>query len=217
MDGYTARFLPKFADHWLWDWGGTYPRLAGCFTSVLPLATSLGLAAGGLAGAADFSLSSHDTAANSLIAKKHIFNGFSCSGDNISPYLSWKNPPAGTKGFAILLHDPDAPTGGSSWWHWVVINLPASLRSLETGGLSPETLALGARIRQVNTDYGIRAYGGPCPPVGDKPHRYIFTIYALNVAPLEIPDGATAALVGYLVNANSLAKATFSALYGRNP
>ncbi len=146
--------------------------LAGCFTSVLPLATSLGLAAGG---------------------------------------------PVGTKGFAILLHDPDAPTGGSGWWHWVVINLPASLRSLETGGLSPETLALGARIRQVKTDYGISAYGGPCPPVGDKLHRYIFTIYALNVAPLEIPDGATAALVGYLVNANSLAKATFSALYGRNP
>ena len=84
-------------------------------------------------------------------------------------------------------------------------------------GLSPSTLAAAPGIRQVKTDYGMAAYGGPCPPKGDKPHRYIFTIYALKVAPLEIPEGATAALVGYLVNANSLATASFSALYGRNP
>ncbi len=180
------------------------------------MAPGLGLA-GGPAVAADFSLSSRDIAANGVIAKKYVFNGFGCTGDNVAPQLSWNNPPAGTKGFAILVHDPDAPTGGSGWWHWVVINLPASMRSLETGGLSPTTLAAAPGIRQIKTDYGMTSYGGPCPPVGDKPHRYVFTIYALKVTPLESPEGATAALVGYLVNGNSLAKASFTALYGRNP
>ena len=190
--------------------------LAACLAWGAPMVASLVLAAGP-ARAADFSLSSRDIPANSIIGKKYIFNGFGCTGDNISPQLSWKNPPTGTKGYAILVHDPDAPTGGSGWWHWLAVNLPASMGSLEAGGLSPAALAAAPAIRQVKTDYGTPTYGGPCPPIGDRPHRYIFTIYALKVAPLEIPEGATAALVGYLVNANSLAKASFTALYGRTP
>ena len=216
-DGFVIIFRFPFTLATCWLRASFAARwLAAGLVVGLPMAAGLG-SVGGPAVAADFSLSSRDIAANSVIAKKYVFNGFSCTGDNVSPQLSWKNPPAGTKGFAILVHDPDAPTGGSGWWHWVVINLPASMRSLEAGGLSPHILAAAPGIRQVKTDYGITTYGGPCPPVGDKPHRYIFTVYALKVAPLEIPEGATAALVGYLVNANSLAKASFTAMYGRNP
>jgi Raf kinase inhibitor-like YbhB/YbcL family protein len=180
------------------------------------MATGLGLLASPT-WAAGFSLTSRDIPANSVIDKKFVFNGFGCTGDNVSPQLSWSDPPAGTKGFAILVHDPDAPTGGSGWWHWVVINLPASLRSLEPGGLRPGTRPPVPGFLQIKTDYGVATYGGPCPPVGDKPHRYVFTVYALKEAHLQIPEGATAALVGYMVNANSLAKASFTAFYGRTP
>ncbi len=92
---------------------------------------SLAVAAAALTGAASasaqkFSLSSADLPAGKPVAMKHVFNGFGCTGENISPALRWKNAPAGTKGFAVMVHDPDAPTGGASFWHWVVVNLPAS-------------------------------------------------------------------------------------------
>ena len=169
------------------------------------------------ASAADFTLSSQDIPADSSIGNKYVFKGYGCNGDNISPGLSWSDPPSGTKGFAILVHDPDAPTGGSGWWHWLVINLPATMRKLEPGALSSETKASREGIRQVKNDYGIAAYGGPCPPPGDNPHHYNFTVYALKVPSLDIPEGASAAFVGYMVNSNSLAKASFTAVYGRKP
>ncbi len=74
-------------------------------------------------------LASTDISAGGQIAEAQVFNGFGCTGGNVSPALSWSNPPAGTRSFALLMHDPDAPTG-SGWWHWVVYNIPASVSSL---------------------------------------------------------------------------------------
>ena len=137
-----------------------------------------------------------------------------CTGKNVSPSLMWYGAPAGTKSFALTMYDPDAPTG-SGWWHWVVYNIPASATSLAAGAGDASKKLLPAGAVQGNTDFGAPGYGGPCPPAGDKPHHYIFTLYALKTDKLDLPAGATAAYVGFNIHANELGKATFTALYGR--
>jgi Raf kinase inhibitor-like YbhB/YbcL family protein len=180
-----------------------------------PLALALLLAAPG-ARAADFSLRSPDIPPGGTIPLRQVYDGFGCTGANISPALRWSDPPPGTRSFALLVHDPDAPTGGSGWWHWLVLDLPAGLRALPAGAGLADGSALPAGARQIRSDYGTPGWGGPCPPVGDRPHRYVFTLHALKVEQLEVPEGASAALVGYLVNANSLGAARFTGTYGRS-
>jgi hypothetical protein len=161
-----------------------------------------------------FTLTSPDIAADSTIDRKFEFNGFGCSGENRSPSLKWSGAPAGTKGYAVTLYDPDAPTG-SGFWHWFVVNIPGSVSELasDAGAIGGANLPAGAK--HVRIDYGISGFGGPCPPEGDPPHRYVFTVHALKVERLDIPDDATAAVAGFMVNANSLGKASFTAKYGR--
>jgi Raf kinase inhibitor-like YbhB/YbcL family protein len=158
-------------------------------------------------------LDSPDIAGGRMVANKHVFNGFGCKGENVSPALRWQNPPKGTQSFALLVHDPDAPTGGAGWWHWAVVNIPAAATGLEQGAGAADGAKLPAGSRQVNTDFGAPGYGGPCPPPGDKPHRYNFTLYALKVDKLDLPPTATASLAGYMVNANALGKTSLQALY----
>ncbi len=171
---------------------------------------------GGAAQAQSFELSSGDIAADETINLRYVFNGMGCTGQNLSPSLSWTNAPVGTKSFALMVHDPDAPTGGAGFWHWVVINIPASATGLAQGVGTPEGRALAAAgARQIPTDFGTPGWGGPCPPVGDTPHRYHFTVYALNVDQLDLPANATASLAGFMVNSHALAKAELTARYGR--
>jgi Raf kinase inhibitor-like YbhB/YbcL family protein len=164
-------------------------------------------------GAGKFTLSSPDIAEGKTIAAAQVFNGFGCSGGNVSPALSWSNAPAGTQSFALLMHDPDAPTG-SGWWHWVVYNIPVGTSSLPAGAGDPKKSLMPAGAVQGRTDFGSPGYGGPCPPPG-KPHRYYLRLYALKVAKLEVPADATAALVGFNVNAVAIDKAELMGLYGR--
>ncbi|HEX8962052.1 MAG TPA: YbhB/YbcL family Raf kinase inhibitor-like protein [Rhodocyclaceae bacterium] len=166
------------------------------------------------AQAAGFTLSSPDIKAGATIPKRFEFNGFGCSGDNKSPTLKWSGAPSGTKSFAVTVYDPDAPTG-SGWWHWVVINLPATTTELPADAGAADGKALPAGAVQVRTDYGQHAWGGVCPPPGDKPHRYIFTVYALKTDKLDVPADATAALTGFMIHANEIGKASFTAKYGR--
>ena len=183
------------------------------------LFTSLALSAISLSGLAAyaqaFELSSPDINPAQPIAMKHVFNGFGCTGENTSPALSWKNAPTGTKSFAVMVHDADAPTGGAGFWHWVVVNLPASASGLPSGAGAASSNALPEAARQINTDFGAPGWGGPCPPQGRVPHRYTFTVYALKVDKLELPANATASLAGFMVNGNALAKASIEARYGR--
>jgi Raf kinase inhibitor-like YbhB/YbcL family protein len=166
------------------------------------------------AHAEGFTLTSSDAKDGATLTNKQVFKGFGCSGENISPALAWKGAPAGTKSFAVTVYDPDAPTG-SGWWHWVLFNLPATTTSLSAGAgdASKKLLPIGAV--QGRTDFGAPGYGGPCPPAGDKPHRYVFTVFALKTDKLEVPADATAAMVGFNLNANKLASASFTARYGR--
>jgi len=179
----------------------------------LTLASCL-LAVSGFANAAGFTLSSPTIKPNAKLEAAQVFNGFGCTGQNISPALNWRGAPAGTKSFAVTVYDPDAPTG-SGWWHWVVFNLPATVADLPENagdvakGLMPDYAVQG------RTDFGTTGFGGACPPQGSKPHRYIFTVHALKSEKIEVPADASAALVGYMINANRLGKASFTATYNR--
>jgi len=159
-------------------------------------------------------LSSPDAKQGSTLALEQVFGGFGCTGQNLSPELSWSGVPANTKSFALTVYDPDAPTG-SGFWHWVVYNIPGSTVSLPKNAGNPSSKLMPAGAVQNNTDFGMPGYGGPCPPAGDKPHRYRFTLYALDVDKLELPPTATAAFVGFNLNGHILAKARFTSLYGR--
>jgi Raf kinase inhibitor-like YbhB/YbcL family protein len=161
-----------------------------------------------------FSLESAEVKPGATIADAQVYKGFGCSGGNVSPSLAWKNAPAGTQSFAITVYDPDAPTG-SGWWHWVVFNLPANTKSLPAGAGDPAAAKMPAGAVQSRTDFGTPGYGGPCPPQGDKPHRYIFTVYALKTAKLDADANAPGAMIGFMIHANTIGKATFTAKYGR--
>jgi len=178
-------------------------------------ATVFALVLCGTAFADGFKLESPDIKPGGTIAKEQVYKGFGCAGGNVSPALNWSGAPKGTKSFAVLVHDPDAPTGGAGWWHWLVINIPANVTSLAKGAGSADGAGVPAGAAQVNTDFGAPGWGGPCPPVGDKPHRYIFTVYALKVAKLDIAAGAAASLAAFMVNANAIDRATLVGTYGR--
>ena len=166
-----------------------------------------------VASAADFTLTSSDITDAKPLTSRQVFQGFGCEGSNISPQLAWHGAPAGTKSYAITVFDPDAPTG-SGWWHWTVVNLPPSSTALPSGaGNDKGKLPVGAV--QGRTDFGKAGFGGACPPVGDKPHRYQFTVWALKVDKLPLDEQAGGAMVGYMLNANVLAKTTLTATYGR--
>jgi len=130
----------------------------------------------GWVSAQTFTLKSADVGGQAT--SKQVFKGFGCSGDNVSPQLSWSNAPKGTKSFAVTIHDPDAPTG-SGWWHWVIFDIPAGVTELPTGaGDLSKNLAPKGAVQSM-TDFGRPGYGGPCPPKGDGPHAYVVTVYAL--------------------------------------
>src|ERR1700733_13585921 len=148
------------------------------------------------------------------LSDAQVFNGFGCSGKNISPAVKWSGVPGGTRSFAVTLYDPDAPTG-SGWWHWLVYDIPASATGLPEHAGDADGKLLPAGAVQGRTDFGTSGFGGACPPPGDKPHHYIFTLYALKVEKIDVPAGAPAAMIGYMLNANQLAKSSVTALYGR--
>lgn len=172
-------------------------------------------ATAGAAGAQPFKLASPDIKPNATIADEQVYNGFGCTGKNLSPALRWSGAPKGTKSFALLVHDPDAPTGGAGWWHWVMINIPPNVNALEKDAGRADGTRLPPGAVQIATDFGTPGWGGPCPPAGDKPHRYRFTLYALKIEKLDLPKGATASLAGFMINANSIGKATLTGRYGR--
>ncbi|MBZ0118610.1 MAG: YbhB/YbcL family Raf kinase inhibitor-like protein [Sandaracinaceae bacterium] len=141
------------------------------------------------------------------IPMAHVFNGFGCTGENRSPAITWSGAPEGTQSYALIMHDPDAPTG-VGFFHWIVTDIPASTTSLEEGAALPEG------THQLYTDFGANGYGGPCPPPG-APHRYEVTIYALDVPSLGAPDGGTGALARFMLAGHTLAIGRASGTFGR--
>jgi Raf kinase inhibitor-like YbhB/YbcL family protein len=192
-----------------------FPNRGGAFSMHKFVAAALLVSTAWTAHAAGFTLSSPTIKPGSTLTDAQVFKGFGCEGRNVSPALKWSGAPAGTKSYAVTVYDPDAPTG-SGWWHWVVYNIPATAAELPEGaGAAEGKGALPAGAVQGRTDFGSAAFGGACPPPGDKPHRYIFTVYALKTDKIDAPADASAALIGFMINANKLAKASFEAKYGR--
>jgi Raf kinase inhibitor-like YbhB/YbcL family protein len=176
--------------------------------SILTIGAILLATAAAAQAAPALSLSSPAFKNGGALPDKYSFNGMGCTGTNVSPPLEWKNPPAGTKSYALLVHDPDAPTG-SGWWHWVVYNIPPDVSSLAEAATLPKGAVAG------NTDFGKPGYGGPCPPPGSGKHHYNFTLFALKVEKIEVPPGASPAMVGYNANANAIGKAKLTGTYSR--
>ena len=151
-----------------------------------------------------FQISSSAFSPSQTIPKK-----FTCDGFDVSPALSWNEPPSGTETFALIADDPDAPVG--TWVHWVLFDLPSAARSLEEGVPKQEQLSNGAR--QGRNDFKKVGYGGPCPPPG-KPHRYFFKLYALDTQ-LNLPSAATKAELERAMKGHILAQAELIGRYGR--
>ena len=133
--------------------------------------------------AQEFTLISSDL--QGQLTEAQVFSGFGCEGKNISPTLKWVNAPDSTKSFAVTVYDPDAPTG-SGWWHWIIFNISSDVNELKANaGNLQNGLAPKSSIQSI-TDYGKPGFGGACPPKGDKPHRYIFTVYAIDVDEFDL-------------------------------
>jgi Raf kinase inhibitor-like YbhB/YbcL family protein len=175
----------------------------------------LGVTLSGAALSQQFKLTSPDIKPGGTIHTEQVYNGFGCTGKNISPALKWSGAPKGTKSFALLVHDPDAPTGGAGWWHWLVVNIPANVTELGKDAGKADGSGVPTGSVQIVTDFGTPGWGGPCPPAGDKPHHYHFTIYALKVDKLDLAPDAQASFAGFMVNANSIGKAMLTGKYGR--
>jgi Raf kinase inhibitor-like YbhB/YbcL family protein len=161
-----------------------------------------------------FVLKSPDVRQGKVIGMDQVFSRMGCTGKNISPALTWEGAPKNAKSFAVTVYDPDAPTG-SGWWHWVIFNIPPDVHSLAKNAGDPASGRAPKESMQSRTDYGKPGYGGPCPPPGDKPHRYIFTVYALDIDKLPLDSDASAAMVGFYLHQHALAKAALTAKYSR--
>jgi Raf kinase inhibitor-like YbhB/YbcL family protein len=155
---------------------------------------------------ASFTLTSDDVQNGEPMDAAHAHG--STGGDNVSPHLAWSGFPAETKGFVVTCFDPDAPTG-SGFWHWVLVNLPADVTELPRGA-SGDELRGGFTVRN---DYGEHGFGGAAPPAGDRPHRYVFAVHALDVERLDVTPEATPAYVGFNLAFHTLARATIRPTY----
>ena len=159
-----------------------------------------------------FSLGSTSIRDGQTLSIKQVYNGMGAGGINLSPQLSWKKAPLGTKSLAITMFDPDAPTG-SGWWHWVVFNIPAATRSLPEG--ASLTSAMPDGCIESLTNFGKPGFGGAAPPPGDKPHHYIVTLYAVDVDHLDLNASTPPARVGADLKKHTIAMVSIMGLYSR--
>ncbi|MDO4791178.1 MAG: YbhB/YbcL family Raf kinase inhibitor-like protein [Buchananella hordeovulneris] len=130
---------------------------------------------------------------------------------NTSPQLSWSGFPAATRSFLVTCIDPDAPTP-APWWHWMIVDLDAGTTELPAGVGASDLLLDGAAYH-ARMDGGTHSYEGAAPPPGDRPHRYIFAVTALDVDTLELDDDASPTLVTFMALEHTIARATLTAHY----
>jgi len=173
-----------------------------------------GLSMGASMSAGNFTLTSPTLHDGGIVPNQHVYNGFGYGGANRSPSLAWSGAPAGTRSFAVTCHDPDAPSpdhprpGG--WWHWLAFDIPADASGLPENASAS---AMPAGSVQSITDFGPPGYGGPAPPAG-KPHRYVFTVYALKVAKLGKGANDKMADVDAAIRKEAIASARFTVTFG---
>jgi hypothetical protein len=159
-----------------------------------------------------FELTSSDLRPGEPMAARFAYNGAAEGAENVSPALSWSGYPGGTKSFVVSCYDPDAPTP-SGFWHWMLVNLPATVTSLNAGAGSDASLPGGAF--HVRSDWGTKNYGGAYPPDDDRAHRYYFVVHAVDVEALDLDSDASAAIVSFNLAFHALARAELTVTFQR--
>ncbi len=160
-----------------------------------------------------FTVESNDVADGQMMSDNQVYNSFGMTGQNISPQLRWHGFPAQTQGFAVTCYDPDAPTG-SGFWHWLVIDIPASVTELASGSGATGGSGLPAGAFCVRNDYGTKDFGGAAPPAGDEPHRYVFAVHALDTDKLGIDSDVSPAVAGFNLRFHTIGRAMIVPVYG---
>jgi len=159
-----------------------------------------------------FEVQSNDVSDGEMLSLPQVSGIFGAGGEDVSPHLSWNGAPAGTLSFAVTCFDPDAPTG-SGFWHWVVYDIPPDTEELPTGAGSQDGALLPEGAKQLKNDAGLYGYLGSAPPSGHGLHRYIFTVHALSVESLPIEESVSAAICGFNMFGNTLARAIITPVY----
>jgi Raf kinase inhibitor-like YbhB/YbcL family protein len=158
---------------------------------------------------ASFTVNSTDVTDGTPMHLKHAHD--SANGENLSPQLSWSGAPDGTRSYMVSCFDPDAPTP-SGFWHWTVVDIPASVTELATGaGSGDDSLPAGAF--HVRNDFGQRQWDGAAPPPGDAVHRYVFAVHALDVESLGIDKEATPTFAAFNALFHTLGRALITPTY----
>lgn len=155
-----------------------------------------------------FSLTSTDLVDGQRVPLDHVHT--SAGGANISPELSWSGFPPETASFVVTCFDPDAPTP-CGYWHWVVVDIPATVTHLPAGAGESDATLLGGY--HITTDMGSAAFGGSAPPPGDMTHRYMYVVHAVDVASLELPPGANATVAAFYLAFHAIARARLTVTY----
>ncbi len=161
-----------------------------------------------------FTLESETFNNGDVVPNSMLLNDLGCTGSNDSPQLTWTNAPAATQSFVITMMDPDTqnPNG---WWHWGVYNIPANVTTFKAGISGNPSDRMTIASEAIN-DYKKVGYGGVCPPEGDKPHRYIITVYALSIPKIEFKgDNINASALTSFIRKYTIAVATLEGKYSR--
>jgi Raf kinase inhibitor-like YbhB/YbcL family protein len=159
-----------------------------------------------------FQVTSTDVRDGQTLAKPQVSGIFGAGGEDVSPQLSWSGFPDGTRSFAVTVYDPDAPTA-SGFWHWAVVDIPATVTELPSGAGDEAGSGLPAGAFQLRNDGGQARYVGAAPPAGHGPHRYFTVVHAVDVESLGIDAGSTPAFLGFNLFFHTLARAMIVPVY----